>query len=95
MATKSCIRRLPKTVPTSAEMHALMAVEEAAEERRPQLEHAPDPEAAALVAEAERAARAAEASQDVPGPMPLKMKGRRSKPKKQRGGPRRGARGRA
>ncbi|WP_328638455.1 RecT family recombinase [Streptomyces canus] len=87
MATKSCIRRLPKTVPTSAEMHALMAVEEAAEERRPQLEHAPDPEAAALVAEAERAAKAAEGSQDVPpARLPVKGgRGRRKGVKKQRG----------
>ncbi|MGA5202714.1 recombinase RecT [Streptomyces variegatus] len=96
MVVKSAIRRLPKTVPMSAEVHALMAVDEAADERRPQLEHAPDPEAAELVAEAERAARAAEASQDVPaGTLRVKGKGRRSKPKKQRGGPRRGGRGRS
>jgi phage RecT family recombinase len=95
MARKSCIRRLVKVVPTSAELRALEAVDDAADERRPQLDHAPDPEAAALVAEAERAAKAAEGSQDVsPARLPVKAKGRRSKPKKQRGG-RRGARGRA
>lgn len=95
MVIKSCIRRLPKTVPTSSEMYALMAVEEAAEQRRPQLDLAPDHETEALIAEAERAARAAEGSQDVPaGTLRVKGKGRRSKPKKQRGGPRRGARGR-
>lgn len=94
MTRKSAIRRLVKVVPTSAELRALEAVDEAADERRPQLDHAPDVEAAALVAEAERAARAAEGSQDVPpARLPVKAKGRRSKPKKQRGG-RRGARGR-
>ncbi|MFZ4160522.1 recombinase RecT [Streptomyces griseoincarnatus] len=95
MVVKSAIRRLPKTVPMSAEVHALMAVDEAADERRPQLEHVPDPETEALVAEAERAARAAEGSQDVPpARLPVKANRRgRSKPKKQRGG-RRGARGR-
>ncbi|XVV39459.1 RecT family recombinase [Streptomyces sp. CA-100214] len=96
MVRKSCIRRLIKVVPTSAELRALEAVEDAADERRPQLDQAPDLEAAELVAEAERAARAAEGSQDAPsGPLKVKGKGRRSKPKKQRGGPRRGARGRA
>ncbi|MFJ4627091.1 recombinase RecT [Streptomyces sp. NPDC088847] len=97
MWRKSAIRRLYKVVPTSAEMRALEAVEEAAEAGRPQLDQAPDPEAAELVAEAERAARTAEASQDVAArPMALKAKGRsRSKPKKQRGGRRAGARGRS
>lgn len=97
MVKKSCIRRLIKLVPTSAEVRALEATEEAAETGRPQLDHAPDPEAAELVAEAERAARGAEGSQDVPsGPLKVKGKGRgRSKPKKLRGGPRRGVRGRA
>ncbi|MFD8509629.1 recombinase RecT [Streptomyces antimycoticus] len=95
MARKSAIRRLVKVVPTSAELRALEAVDDAAEAGRPQIDQAPDPEVAALVAEAERAAKAAEGSQDVPpARLPVKAKGRRSKGKKQRGG-RRGARGRA
>ncbi|MBK3625459.1 recombinase RecT [Streptomyces sp. MBT49] len=87
MWRKSAIRRLYKVVPTSAEMRALEAVEEAAEAGRPQLDHAPDAEAAALVAEAERAARAAEASQDrPPARLPVKAsKGRRHPLKKPRG----------
>jgi phage RecT family recombinase len=95
MVKKSCILRMAKTI-SAAAVRALEAVDEAAEAGRPQLDHAPDPEAAELVAEAERAARAAEASQDVPsGPLKVKGKGRRSKPKKLRGGRRQGARGRS
>lgn len=95
MAVKSCLRRLPKTVPVSAEVRALMAVDDAGDERRPQLDHAPDPEAEALVAEAERAAAEAEASQDrPPARLPVKRsKGRR--PVKKARGRRAVARGRS
>lgn len=61
---KTAVRRLEKVVPVSAEVRALVEVDRAGEEGRVQLLHAPDPEAAALMAEADRAARAAEASQD-------------------------------
>lgn len=67
MWEKSGLRRLTRVVPTSAELRALIAVDEAGEAGTPQAVHAPDPEAAALLAEAEAAARAAEAPQ-VPPP---------------------------
>ncbi|GGW99503.1 recombinase RecT [Streptomyces chryseus] len=88
MWLKSAIRRLEKVVPTSAELRALGAVEDAGDAGQLQILHAPDTETAALVAEAERAHRAAEAPQLVAvRPLPVKGKGRgRSKPKKNRGG---------
>ncbi|MEU9033839.1 recombinase RecT [Streptomyces sp. NPDC048352] len=88
MWLKSAIRRLEKVVPTSAELRALGAVEDAGDAGQLQILHAPDPETAALVAEAERAHRAAEAPQLIAvQPLPVKGKGRgRSKPKKNRGG---------
>lgn len=52
MTRKSALRRLVKVVPTTAELRALEAVDEAADEQRPQLDHAPDPETAELVGEA-------------------------------------------
>lgn len=98
MALKSAIRRLPKTVPVSAEVRALMAVDDAADERRPQLDHAPDLEAAELVAEAERAAAEAEASQDRPParlPVKASKRGRGRQPVKKARGRRAAARGRS
>ncbi|MBT2492323.1 recombinase RecT [Streptomyces sp. ISL-96] len=88
MWLKSAIRRLEKVVPTSAELRALGAADEAGEAGQVQILHAPDPEAEALVAEAERAHRAAEASQDTSvRPLPVKGSKRgRSKPKRNRGG---------
>ncbi|MFE3378812.1 recombinase RecT [Streptomyces anulatus] len=95
MWIKSAIRRLEKYVPTSAALRALGDVEDAGEAGQVQITHAPDPEDAALVADAERAHRAAEATQAPARPgavaLPVKGGGRRgrSKPKKQRGGRRR------
>lgn len=88
MWLKSALRRLAKVVPTSADLRALTAAEDAGEAGAPQILLAPDPEAAELVADAERAAQAAEASQE-PNVRPLPVKNRkrgRSKGKKQRGG---------
>ncbi|WP_405961188.1 recombinase RecT [Streptomyces sp. NBC_00024] len=65
MWIKTAIRRLAKLVPTSAELRALVAVERAAEDGRPQILAAIDPETVALEAEARRAAAAAESSQDI------------------------------
>ncbi|MEW2631587.1 recombinase RecT [Streptomyces sp. NPDC048389] len=87
MWLKSAIRRLEKVVPTSADLRALGAAEDAGDAGQLQILHAPDAETAALVAEAERAHRAAEASQDTTArPLPVKGKRGRSKPKKNRGG---------
>ncbi|MFF5655279.1 recombinase RecT [[Kitasatospora] papulosa] len=66
MWVKTALRALAKLVPTSAELRALVAVEQAAEDGRPQILAVLDPEATALEADALRAAAAAEASQDVP-----------------------------
>ncbi|MFC9341409.1 recombinase RecT [Streptomyces sp. NPDC057020] len=94
MWLKSAIRRLEKYVPTSAALRALGDVEDAGEAGDVQITLAPDPEDALLVADAERAHRAAEATQDParPGSVALPVKARkhsRSKPKRQRGGRRR------
>lgn len=92
MWLKSAIRRLEKYVPTSAALRALGDVEDAGEAGQVQITHAPDPEDAVLVAEAERAHRTAEATQDPARPgavaLPVKAKQRRgrSKPKRSRGG---------
>jgi phage RecT family recombinase len=87
MWLKTAIRRMAKYVPTSVEVRALVAVEDAAEDGTPQILHAPDPEAAQLLAEAERAARSAEGSQERAGrSLAVKVRRGRSKPKKQRGG---------
>ncbi|MDQ0762068.1 recombinase RecT [Streptomyces canus] len=68
MHLKTAIRRLVKLAPKSAELRALIAVEQAAEDGKPQILAAVDRDTAALEAEARQAARAAEASQDVPAP---------------------------
>ncbi|MFE2424855.1 recombinase RecT [Streptomyces hokutonensis] len=82
MHLKTAIRRLAKLVPKSAELRALVAVEEAAEDGKPQILAAIDPETAGLEADARRAHRAAEASQDVPAPrLAVKQRGR-AKPRR-------------
>ncbi|MFG2404188.1 recombinase RecT [Streptomyces brevispora] len=93
MWMKSAIRRLEKYVPTSAELRALGAIDDAGEAGQSQILLAPDPEVGLLVADAERAHRSAESSQDT-APRMLLVKGTRrgrSKPKKNRGGRRRAA----
>ncbi|MFF5668873.1 recombinase RecT [Streptomyces hygroscopicus] len=82
MHMKTAIRRMAKLVPKSAELRALIEVEQAAEDGKPQILAAIDPETAALEAEARQAARAAEASQDVPtGRLAVKTRGR-AKPRR-------------
>lgn len=82
MHLKTAIRRMAKLVPKSAELRALIEVEQAAEDGKPQILAAIDPETAALEAEARQAARAAEASQDVPVPrLTVKTRGR-AKPRR-------------
>ncbi|MEU1853645.1 recombinase RecT [Streptomyces sp. NPDC019990] len=86
MWMKSAVRRLPKYVRMSTELlTALMAADDAGEAGEAQSFHAPDPETARLLAEAEAAARAAEASQDTPAPtttrrLPVKRWQPRRKP---------------
>lgn len=83
MHLKSAIRRMAKLVPKSAELRALVAVEQAAEDGVPQILAAIDPDTAALEAEARQAARTAEASQDVPEPRLAVKKGRgRTRPRR-------------
>ncbi|PKA32878.1 recombinase RecT [Streptomyces sp. SM8] len=65
MWAKSALRRLHKVVPMSAELVALLAADDAGDEGRVQVVHAPDPEVAVLAAEAERAYEAAEGSQEL------------------------------
>ncbi|MCY0957658.1 recombinase RecT [Streptomyces sp. H27-H5] len=92
MWLKSSIRRLAKYVKTTPGARALDEVEDAGEAGQVQILLAPGPEDAGLVTDAERAHRAAEATQDParPGSVALPVKGRsgRSKPKRRRGGPR-------
>ncbi|MGW4007874.1 recombinase RecT [Streptomyces sp. NPDC004763] len=83
MWLKTALRRMEKLVPTSAELRALVAVERAAEDGRPQILAAVDPETAELEAEARRAARDAEASQK-PRRMPRKASGSRGRAKPRR-----------
>jgi recombination protein RecT len=81
MWLKSGVRRMSKYVPMSAEVRMLAAAEDAADEGAPQLAHAPatDAETAELVADADRAACAAEASQDRPNVRPLPRKANTSR----------------
>lgn len=83
MHLKTAVRRMAKLVPKSAELRALVAVEQAAEDGKPQILAAIDPETAALEADARQAAKAAEASQDRPVPR-LAVKGGRSRAKPRR-----------
>ncbi|MGW3971117.1 recombinase RecT [Streptomyces ardesiacus] len=84
---KTAIKQLFPSVDASAEVVALAAADDAGERGDVQIVHAPDPERAALVAEAERAHRAAEGSQET-APLPVKRskQGRVYQGKKQRGG---------
>ncbi|MFJ7090443.1 recombinase RecT [Streptomyces mirabilis] len=88
MMLKSGLKALFPWVPTSAELVALVEAEDAGERGDVQIVHAPRPEAEALAAEAERAHRAAEGSQDAPARPLVKRTaaGRRFLGKKQRGG---------
>ncbi|GGZ72838.1 recombinase RecT [Streptomyces echinoruber] len=74
MWLKTAIRKLFKLAPASAELRALAAVEQAAEDGRPQILAAVDPETAALETDARRAFAAAEASQDTTRTRPLPRK---------------------
>lgn len=96
MWQKTAIRQLEKVVPVSPEVRSLLDADRAGEEGRVQILHAPAPEAAsadqedadqedaALEAEADRAAEAAEASQDqAPADLPRKRGGlKRTQPKR-------------
>lgn len=98
MWRKSGVRRLAKVVPMSAELAALVKADNAGEAGEAQILHAPDPEAARLLAEAERAHTAAEASQDVPAPKHTRPKSfkkssqHRNQPRRQSRAARRGRR---
>ncbi|WP_030236986.1 recombinase RecT [Streptomyces sp. NRRL S-350] len=89
MWAKTALRRLAKVVPTSPELRMLTAAEDAGDAGQVQILHAPTGADQVLVAEAEQAAAAAEAGQDVPAvpvtPWVAKKPGR-SKPKRPRGG---------
>lgn len=93
MWVKSCVRRLVKVVPTSASIRALGDVDDAGDEGRVQVTIAPDQEAARLLAEADAASTAAEASQEPANPALERKRDkvrrradRRNKGKRQRGG---------
>jgi phage RecT family recombinase len=84
---KTALKRLFPLVANSAELVALVKADDAGERGDVQIVHAPDPERAALLAEAERAHRAAEGSQErVPLPVKRSKQGRAYRGKKQRGG---------
>jgi phage RecT family recombinase len=87
MMQKSALKALYPYVDTSAEVIALVRADDAGDQGGVQIVHAPDPERAALLAEAERAHRAAEGSQErVPLPVKRSKQGRLYRGKKQRGG---------
>ncbi|PWI16069.1 recombinase RecT [Streptomyces sp. Act143] len=92
MWRKSCVRRLAKVVPMSAELVALVKADDAGEAGEVQVLHAPDPETAALLADADEAHAAAEASQDATStPITRRLPVKRSQPRRTS---RRGRRGR-
>ena len=83
MWRKSCVRRLAKVVPMSAELVALVRADDAGEAGQVQVVHAPDPEASVLLAEAVGAHDAAEGSQELEAaPRPVGRKTVRSQPKR-------------
>lgn len=87
MMLKSGLKALFPWVPTSAELVALAEADDAGERGDVQIVHAPDPERAALAAEAEQAHRAAEGSQETATLLVKRNKaGRRCAGKKARGG---------
>lgn len=100
MWEKSGLRRLGRVVPVSAELRALSATDDAGDAGQVQILHAPDGEAGELLAAAEAAAVAAEASQDPVAPAPAlerqraavrRRADRRRGTKRVRGGKRAGA----
>ncbi|MFE9127719.1 recombinase RecT [Streptomyces sp. NPDC007148] len=93
MWEKSAIRRLVRVVPKSAELRALIDADDAGERGETQILHAPDPEAARLLAEVERAHAAAEASQDVPAPKVVRSLALKRNKVRRRAGRRAGRRG--
>lgn len=88
MWRKSAVRRLFKLMPRSAELLRLDDADNAGDAGQVQILHAPDPENARLLAEAEAASTAAEASQEPVSPKLARKRAaaRRSRGKKQRGG---------
>lgn len=91
MWMKSCVRRLAKVVPMSAELVALARADDAGEAGEVQVVHAPDPEAAALLAEAKAAHDAAEGSQEPQdASRPVARKAARVQPKRTTRAARRG-----
>ncbi|PSK52403.1 hypothetical protein B0E38_04729 [Streptomyces sp. 111WW2] len=95
MMRKTALKALFPLVSESAEVVALAAAEDAGHRGEVQIYHAPDPEAAGLRAEAERAHRAAEGSQEMPAvrlPVKRSKQGRRYQGKKARGGVKAGRR---
>lgn len=95
MWEKSALLRLPRVVPVSAELRALTAADEAGDAGQVQIVHAPDSEAAELLAAADEAATVAEASQDPVSPVLERQRAalrrraerRGGRGKKVRGGP--------
>lgn len=84
---KTAVKQLFPAVDASAELVALAAADDAGERGEVQIVHAPDPERAALLADAERAHRAAEGTQErAPLPVKRSKQGRAYQGKKQRGG---------
>lgn len=81
MWRKSGVRRLAKVVPMSPALVALAKADDAGEAGQLQTTYAPDPEAAALLAEAEAASRAAEASQDAEAAPSSRLLVKRSQPR--------------
>ncbi|MEW2568419.1 recombinase RecT [Streptomyces sp. NPDC047070] len=88
MWKKSAVRRLFKLMPKSAELNRLADADDAGDAGQAQILHAPDPESGRLLAEAEAAAQAAEASQEPVSPKLARKRAaaRRSRGKRQRGG---------
>ncbi|MET8747219.1 recombinase RecT [Streptomyces sp. NPDC004728] len=84
MWLKTAVRRMAKYVPLSTEVRMLAESDDAGDEGTSQILHAPDPESAALEAEAGQAAKAAEASQDQPPVPRLPVKKGRGKAKPRR-----------
>ncbi len=86
MWEKSAIRRLVRVVPKSAELRALIDADDAGERGETQILHAPDPEAARLLADAV-------ASQDVPAPKVARSLALKRNKVRRRAGRRAGRRG--
>lgn len=90
MWRKSCLRRLHKVVPMSAELVALTRADEAGEAGQVQVIHAP--EESGLLAEAEEAHERAEESQDPQEVRVRPLPRKRSQPKRSTRKARKGAR---